>query len=153
MLLNFRYCSFSIYSFPLRTPSTLSSCNFISVRYTFDNVVARLRLTSERLGAAAASTTISAGYYLSFSHCLFCGATAAVAPNRQLAVRPFMSLCHSEKVGENLWAVFYSTFHNSKLLPLNMPLLITPPFRFTIDQEAEGLTIHSVPITLYLSLA
>ena len=42
----------------------------------------RLHTTSEQLGAAAASTTISACYYLSFSHCLFCGDTAAVAPPR-----------------------------------------------------------------------
>ena len=41
-----------------------------------------LSTTSERLGAAAASTTVHAGYYLSISHCLFCGVTAAVAPPR-----------------------------------------------------------------------
>jgi len=44
----------------------------------------RLPLTSERLGAAAAYTTVYAGDKRSFSHCLFRGVTAAVAPNRQL---------------------------------------------------------------------
>ena len=50
---------------------------------------AKLPITSERLGAAAASTTVHAGYKRSFSHCLFCGRTAAVAPNRQLAAGIF----------------------------------------------------------------
>ena len=49
----------------------------------------RLRTTSQRLGAAAADTTVYAGYKRSFSHCLFCGATAAVAPNRQLCAGIF----------------------------------------------------------------
>ena len=44
----------------------------------------RWHTTSERLGAAAASTTVYAGDKRSISHCLFRGATAAVAPNRQL---------------------------------------------------------------------
>ena len=43
-----------------------------------------LRATFWRLGAAAASTTVHAGYKRSILHCLFCGHTAAVAPNRQL---------------------------------------------------------------------
>jgi len=51
-----------------------------------------LRLTSERLGAAAAYTTVYAGYYLSFPHCLFRGVTAAVAPNRQLAEVHFVAI-------------------------------------------------------------
>jgi len=41
-----------------------------------------LRITSERLGAAAAYTTVYAGDKRSITHCLFCGRTAAVAPNR-----------------------------------------------------------------------
>ena len=44
-----------------------------------------LRITSQRLGAAAACTAVYAGDKRSISHCLFCGATAAVAPNRILA--------------------------------------------------------------------
>jgi len=56
---------------------------------------AALPLTSERLGAAAAYTTVDAGYYLSFSHCLFCGTTAAVAPNRQLCAGISVSLQRS----------------------------------------------------------
>ncbi|MCL2074655.1 MAG: hypothetical protein FWH18_12085 [Marinilabiliaceae bacterium] len=50
--------------------------------------------TSERLGAAAAYTNISAGDYISILHCLFCGATAAVAPNRQLAEVHFRASLH-----------------------------------------------------------
>jgi len=49
----------------------------------------RLHTTSERLGAAAAYTTVYAGYKRSFSHCLFRGVSAAVAPNRQLAAGIF----------------------------------------------------------------
>jgi hypothetical protein len=45
----------------------------------------RLHLTWRRLGAAAADTKRSAGYFLSCSHETFCGVTAAVAPNRLLA--------------------------------------------------------------------
>jgi len=58
--------------------------------------VPKLLLTSERLGAAAAYTTVYAGDKRSFSHCLFCGATAAVAPNRQLCVRHFFSYVHGK---------------------------------------------------------
>ena len=54
--------------------------------------VARLRTTSERLGAAAAYTTVYAGDKSSISHCLFCGVNAAVAPNRQLAEGIFSEL-------------------------------------------------------------
>ena len=43
-----------------------------------------LQPTSERLGAAAAYTTVHAGYKRSFSHCLFRGVTAAITPNRPL---------------------------------------------------------------------
>jgi len=44
-----------------------------------------LHITSERLGVAAASTTVHAGDKRSCPHFLFYGATAAVAPNRQLS--------------------------------------------------------------------
>jgi len=50
---------------------------------------AALLLTSERLGAAAAYTTVYAGDKRSITHCLFRGVSAAVAPNRQLAVSAF----------------------------------------------------------------
>ena len=49
----------------------------------------RLQLTSERLGAVAASTTVPAGYSLSNLHCRFCGVNAAITPNRPLAVVHF----------------------------------------------------------------
>ena len=41
-------------------------------------------ITSERLGAAAASTILPAGDFLASLHCTFCGATAAITPNRPL---------------------------------------------------------------------
>jgi len=44
-----------------------------------------LLITFWRLGAAAASTAVYAGDKRSSLHCLFCGVTAAVAPNRQLS--------------------------------------------------------------------
>jgi len=53
-------------------------------RYFVYNALATLQPTSERLGTAATFTTVHAGYKRSFSHCRFCGITAAVAPNRQL---------------------------------------------------------------------
>jgi hypothetical protein len=49
-----------------------------------------LRTTEERLCAAAASTTVPAGYKLSISHCLSCGLPAAVAQNRTLAAVHFV---------------------------------------------------------------
>ena len=45
-----------------------------------------LQPTSERLGAAAAYTTVYAGYKRSIFHCFFCGRTAALAPNGILNV-------------------------------------------------------------------
>ena len=66
----------------------VACCQKFDVFFCFQiapRTVRRLHLTSERLGAAAASTAVYAGYKRSFSHCLFCGVTAAVAPNRQLA--------------------------------------------------------------------
>jgi len=41
------------------------------------------------LASAAASTTFVAGDKVSIPHYLFCGVTAAVAPNRSLYVRAF----------------------------------------------------------------
>ena len=57
-----------------------------------DRALARLHLTSERLGAAAAYTTVYAGDKRSSSHCLFRGVNAAVAPNRQLAAVHFITI-------------------------------------------------------------
>jgi hypothetical protein len=45
--------------------------------------------TTRRLGEAAASTNFHAGDKLSIPHKTFCGATAAVAPNRQLCAGIF----------------------------------------------------------------
>jgi len=42
-----------------------------------------------RLGAAAAFTARSAGYFRSCSHCRFCGTNAAISQNRPLGVRHF----------------------------------------------------------------
>ena len=64
---------------------SVPSCLFFALPNS--TALSGLHTTSERLGAAAASTTVYAGYYLSFSHCLFRRVTAAVAPNRQLCVR------------------------------------------------------------------
>ena len=75
--------------------SCLSVCYcliFISARYSLDDAFAALQPRSERLGAAAAYTAVHAGDKLLSSHCLFLGVNAAVAPNRQLCVRPFTSL-------------------------------------------------------------
>ena len=44
----------------------------------------RLTYNDQRLGAAAADTKRYAGYCRSCSHVIFCGVTAAVAPNRPL---------------------------------------------------------------------
>ena len=55
--------------------------------FVLHRALARLHLTSQRLGAVAAYTTVYAGYKRSISHCLFRGISAAVAPNRQLCVR------------------------------------------------------------------
>jgi hypothetical protein len=44
----------------------------------------RLRATSQRLGAVAASTNVYAGYKVSIMHGIFRGVTAAIAPNRKL---------------------------------------------------------------------
>ena len=57
------------------------------------------RISSQRLDAAVASTTVHAGDKRSFSHCLFCGANAAVAPNRPLnetfgSFVPFRHITH-----------------------------------------------------------
>ena len=60
--------------------------------FVLHRALARLHLTSERLGAAAAYTAVHAGDKRSFTHCLFRGVTAAVAPNRQLAVSAFCPL-------------------------------------------------------------
>jgi len=48
------------------------------------DVLTAFQPTSRRLGEAAASTAVYAGYKRSFSHCLFRGVSAAVAPNRQV---------------------------------------------------------------------
>ena len=53
-----------------------SGCTFFSVQCSLDDAFAALPTTSERLGAAAAYTTVHAGDKRSFSHCLFCGVTA-----------------------------------------------------------------------------
>ena len=59
----------------------------------FAVVSSELCTTSQRLGAAAAFTTVHASYKRSILHCLFCGVTAAVAPNRQLAAVLFRFHC------------------------------------------------------------
>ena len=52
---------------------------------------AALLTTSERLGAGGGYDTVHAGYYRSFSHCTFRGATPPLAPNRQLCAGIFLS--------------------------------------------------------------
>jgi len=57
---------------------------FTDFRNFIHRVLARLHTTPRGLGAAAADTARSAGYFRSYSHYTFCGVTAAVAPNRAL---------------------------------------------------------------------
>ena len=60
--------------------------NTMLIQLTNQNaIIAATALTWRRLGAAAAFTKRSAGYFRSCSHVTFCGVTAAVAPNRSLA--------------------------------------------------------------------
>jgi hypothetical protein len=59
---------------------------------SFHRTVARLRTTSQRLGAAAASTNVYAGCKISITHGIFRGVTAAVAPNRKLYAGIFFIL-------------------------------------------------------------
>ena len=56
-----------------------------------------LQVTSQRLGVVAAPTTVPAGYSLPNSHCRFCGATAAITPNRQLCAGIFVRRYKSVK--------------------------------------------------------
>jgi len=65
--------------------------NKIFFHRIFLRCVARaLPLTGWRLGEAAASTTFVAGDKHSIPHYLFCGVTAAVAPNRSLGAGIFV---------------------------------------------------------------
>ena len=57
---------------------------FFAGKFFFIFFRIQLRISFERLGAVAASTTVDAGYKRSISHCLCCGAIAVIAPNRQL---------------------------------------------------------------------
>jgi hypothetical protein len=53
-------------------------------RFHFPLLCRKLHITSERLGAGGGYDTVHAGYYRSYSHCTFRGATPPLAPNRQL---------------------------------------------------------------------
>jgi hypothetical protein len=59
--------------------------------YGFVNrALTHLQPTTQRLGAAAASTNVYAGYKVSITHDIFRGVTAAVEPNRKLAAGIFV---------------------------------------------------------------
>jgi len=64
-----------------RSPPSVVNCAFVA-----------LQPTSLRLGVVEAPTTLPAGYNVSSLHCRFCGATAAITPNRPLGGRPFITL-------------------------------------------------------------
>jgi hypothetical protein len=57
---------------------------FIDFQTVYPLRFRRLHITEQRLGAAAASTNVHAGYKVSNTHGIFRGVTAAVAPNRKL---------------------------------------------------------------------
>ena len=52
--------------------------------FVVHHALARLHLTSERLGAGGGYETVHAGHKRSCSHCIFRGDTPPLAPNRQL---------------------------------------------------------------------
>ena len=68
--------------------------------FSTTHVSVRLQLTPQRLGAAAASTARSAGYFRSCPHVNFSGVTAAVAPNRMLHCWHLSIYCVLLLVGE-----------------------------------------------------
>jgi hypothetical protein len=80
------FCSH--FSLLLRLTS-LTSFSQVSNFFGFSPRSRRLRATSQRLGAVAASTNIHAGDKCSITQFLFRGVTAAIAPNRKLCAGIF----------------------------------------------------------------
>jgi hypothetical protein len=78
------YSSFLYKISPALTVSQFLLQVIVEFYGSFNRTLARLHTTSQRLGAAAASTNVYAGYKISITHGTFRGVTAAVAPNRKL---------------------------------------------------------------------
>ena len=70
----------------------MSRVSFVSARRFKQRTCPPIAPNDQRLGAAAADTARSAGYFRSCSHVIFCGVTAAVAPNRTLAAATIVVL-------------------------------------------------------------